>query len=130
MQTLLQGDRPFFVLRRQGAQPMLDIMAIAGELAQFESCDRARRILFDWSGVDCWPFKAPSAAAILAWHKTTPLIGRAAFVHHQKLYRHAALLAAVLRVRDAEAWSFRPSDYDRAIAWLAMPESNQRASPK
>ncbi len=130
METPLRGDRSFFVLRHRGAQPTLDIMAIAGELAHFETCDPARRILFDWSGVDCWPFKAPSAAAILTWYRTAPSIARAAFVHHQKLCRHAALVAALVRVRDAQARSFRPSDYDEAIAWLAMPESNQRSSPE
>jgi hypothetical protein len=130
MQTPLQGDRPFLVLHPRGAQTTLDIMAIAGELAHSERCDRARLVLFDWSGIDCWPFKAPSTAEILAWHKTTPLIARAAFVHHQRLYRHAALLAALLRVRDTEASSFRPCDYDKAIAWLAKPVNNQRSSPE
>ena len=53
-----------------------------------------------------------------AWSETTPLIARAAIVHGHKWSRHAALIAALLRMRNAEVRSFRPSDCERAIAWL------------
>ena len=118
MGTSQPGDRAFLVLPRQCAQPKLDIAAIARELAHSQSGDATLRILFEWSQVSSWPFEAPSAAAVQAWHETAPPISRAAFVHDQKWNRHAAILSALMRLGHAQVRSFRPSDYDRATAWL------------
>lgn len=123
MGTLHSLHGASFVLRRQDVQRKFDIAAIAGELAHYQTGDARLRILFDWSQVQCWPFEAPSAAALQAWSETTPLIARAAIVHGHKWSRHAALIAALLRMHNAEVRSFRPSDYDRATAWLASPKA-------
>jgi hypothetical protein len=127
MGTSQPGDRAFFVLRRQGAQPKLDIAAIARELAHSISGGTAVRLLFDWSQVSSWPFEAPSAAAVQAWNETAPPISRAAFVHDQKWNRHAAILSALMRVGHAQVRSFRPPDYDNAIAWLE--QGRQSSAP-
>jgi hypothetical protein len=118
MGTSQLRDSAFFVQRQQGAQQKYDINAIAGELAQCLAGDAGLRVLFDWSEVHDWPFEAPSAAAIAAWNEKAPLIARAAIVHDQTWKRHAAFLAALLWMRNAEVRSFRPSDYDKAIEWL------------
>ena len=112
------GVRMFFVVRRQGPQPKLDIMAIAHELADCQTGDPPLKVLLDWSAVDSWPFEAPSLSTIQAWKETIPLISRAAIVHDPKWSRHAALFAALLRVREAEVCSFLPSHYDGAVIWL------------
>jgi hypothetical protein len=112
------GDRAPLVLRRQGAQSKFDIVAIASELQRAEAAEAALRILFDWSQVTSWPFEAPPAAAIEAWNKTAPSISRAAVVHSQKWYRQAAVLSALMRLRNAQVKSFQPSDTDKALAWL------------
>jgi hypothetical protein len=118
METSPTENRGFFVLRRQGAQSKFDIAAFASDLANLQTGDAPLRILFDWLKVDSWPFEAPSAAAVQVWNKTAPAIKRAAFVHDHKWNRHAAMLAALMRVSNAEARSFRPPNADRAIAWL------------
>jgi hypothetical protein len=110
--------RKLFVMRRRGLQPRLDIMVVARELAHFRTSDAPIDVLFDWSKVDGWPFEGPSLATIRAWKETVPTISRAAIVHDPKWTRHAALLAALLRVRHATARSFLPSDFDEAIIWL------------
>jgi hypothetical protein len=120
------GDRKFFVLRSHGAQPKLDIIAIAGELWHIQKGDAALRVLFDWSKLKSWPFEAPSLATIQKWKETVPFISRAAIVHDQKWNRHAALLAALLRVGNAQVRSFRASDYNGAIVWLEQSRSNAR----
>ena len=107
-----------FIMRRRGPQPKLDIMAIARELAQFQAGDESLKVLFDWSELDSWPFSAPSLATVQSWKETVPSISRAAIVHDPKWTRHAALLAALLRVCGAAVRSFLPSDYDGAIIWL------------
>ena len=112
------GDRNFFVLRWRGAQPRLDIIAVASELAQFQTDDASLKVLFDWLELESWPFKAPTMAAIEKWKKTVPSISRAAIVHDMKWNRHAALLAALLRVRNAQVCSFRPPDFNRAVSWI------------
>ena len=108
----------FLALRRQGAQPKFDIVAIASELARLHTAAEALRVFFDWSQVTSWQYAAPSAAAIREWNKAAPVIARAAFVHEPKWNRHAAILAALLRVSDAEARSFRRVDTEKAIDWL------------
>jgi len=117
-----------FIMRRRGTQPKLDIMAIARELAQFQAGDASLKVLFDWSELGSWPFAAPSLATVQAWKETIPPISRAAIVHDPKWTRHAALLAALLRVRHAAVRSFLPSDYDDAIMWLEQ-ESVDEGQP-
>jgi hypothetical protein len=117
-----------FVVRRRGPQPKLDVMSIARELAQFQTADASLKVLFDWSELDSWPFEAPSLATVQAWKETIPPISRAAIVHDPKWTRHAALLAALLRVRHAAVRSFLPSDYDGAIIWLEQ-ESVDEGEP-
>ncbi len=106
------------VMRRRGPQPKLDIMAIARELAHLRTGDTPLMVLFDWSELDSWPFAAPSMTTVRSWKETVPSISSAAIVHDPKWTRHAALLAALLRVCHATVRSFVPSDYDRAIIWL------------
>jgi hypothetical protein len=113
-----QGDGQFFVLRRRGAQPKLDIIAIAGELRHIQKGDAALKVLFDWSKLESWSFQAPSLSTIQKWKESVPLVSRAAIVHDSKWNRHAALLAALLRECNAQVCSFSPSDYNGAIAWL------------
>jgi len=96
----------------------LDIIAIAEELRHLQKGDAALRVLFDWSELQSWQFVAPSLANIQKWKETVPLISRAAIVHDPKWNRHAALLAALLWVRNADVSSFCRSDFDRAIIWL------------
>jgi len=109
----------FTVLRRRGDQSKFDIAEIVGELAHHSGGDGPLFLLFEWSEVSSWPFQAPSASAIRDWKKRAPLISRAALVHNQKLTRHAAILAALMRVCDAEVRSFHPPAYDGAVEWLA-----------
>jgi SpoIIAA-like len=106
------------LMRWRGPQPKLDIMVIARELAFFRTHDAVLDVLFDWSKVDAWPFEGPPLATVRAWKETVPSISRAAIVHDPKWTRHAALLAALLRVRQAGVRSFLPSDFDNAIIWL------------
>ena len=105
-------------MRRRGPQPKLNIIAIARELAHFQTGYASLNVLFDWSELDSWPFAAPSLTTVQSWKETVPPISRAAIVHDPKWTRHAALLAALLRVRHAAVRSFLPSDYDGAIIWL------------
>jgi hypothetical protein len=116
-----------FVMRRRGPQPKLDIMVIARELAHFRTCDASLNVLFDWSELDSWPFEAPSLATVRAWKETVPSISRAAILHDSKWTRHAALLAALLRVCHAAVRSFLPSDYDDAIIWLEQEPIDEGA---
>ncbi len=117
-----------FIMPRRGPQPKLDIMAIARELAQFQAGDGSLKVLFDWSELNSWPFAAPSLATVQTWKETIPSISRAAIVHDAKWTRHAALLAALLRVCHATVRSFLPSDYDGAIIWLEQ-ESIDEGEP-
>jgi hypothetical protein len=112
---------------RRGPQPKLDIMAIARELAQFQAGEASLKVLFDWSELESWPFAAPSLATVQAWKEIVPSISRAAIVHDPKWTRHAALLAALLRVCGAAVRSFLPSDYDGAIIWLEQHRVDERA---
>jgi hypothetical protein len=116
------------VMRRRGPQPKLNIVVIARELARFRTDDAPFDIVFDWSKVDAWPFEGPSLATVRAWKETVPSISRAAIVHDPKWTRHAALLAALLRVRHAVVRSFLPSDFDDAIIWLEQ-ESVDEGEP-
>src|SRR5947209_5762987 len=106
------GD--FHRLRRQGAQPVFDIVAIAATLANLHS-GNGLRVLFDWSDVESWPFRAPPPAAIRAWNSRAPVVSRAAIIHNQKWDRHAALLSALIRVRNGQARSFHVPDHGAAI---------------
>jgi hypothetical protein len=118
METLPPGGSVYFALRLQDDQPKFNIVAVASELGHFQTRDAALRVLFDWSQVQNWPFEAPTAASIRAWNNTAPLIARAAFVHCPKWNRHVAILAALMRVGNAQVRSFHPPDYDKAIIWL------------
>ena len=114
-------------MRRHGMQPKLDIMAIARELAQFQAGDASLKVLLDWSELDSWPFAAPSLATVQSWKETVPSISRAAIVHDPRWTRHAALLAALLRVCHAAVRSFLPSDYHGAIIWLDQQRVDEGA---
>ena len=72
------------VMRMCGPQPKLDIMAIARDLANFQTSDASLKVLFDWSELDAWPFAAPSLATVQSWKETVPSISRAAIVHDPK----------------------------------------------
>lgn len=108
----------FFFVRLRGPQPKLDIIAIARELAHLQTGDASLRVLFDWSELDSWQFEAPSPATIQVWKEAVPSVSRAAIVHDPKWNRHAALLAALLRVCNAEVRSFLPSHRDVAVNWI------------
>jgi stage II sporulation SpoAA-like protein len=114
------GNRAFRVLRRHGAQPPFDIAAIATELAQCQGDDAALCALFDWSQVSSWPFQAPSAAAVRAWNSTVPPVLRAAIIHDQRWDKHAAVLSALMRIRDGQVRSFHSLDHEKAVAWLNL----------
>jgi hypothetical protein len=118
IETSRQGDSALFVLSRQGPQSKLDIVSIAAELTRLQCGGAGIRILFEWSQISAWPFEAPSAAAIQTWKASAPSIVRAAIVHDQKWTRHAALLAALLRVNNTQVRSFHPRDHAAAVAWL------------
>jgi hypothetical protein len=117
-QTSQARIRMFFVMRRRGPLPKLEVTEIARELTRFQTGDAPLKILLDWSELEAWPFEAPTLAATRAWKETVPPISRAAIVHDPKWSRHAALLAALLRACNAEVCSFLPSRYDDAIIWL------------
>ena len=108
------------MLRRHGAQPPFDIAAIATELAQGQGDDAPLCALLDWSQVSSWPFQAPSSAAIRAWNLTVPPVLRAAIIHDQKWDKHAAVLSALMRVRDGQVRSFHSIDHEKAVAWLNL----------
>src|SRR5271157_2317630 len=117
-------------MRQRGPQPKLDIIAIARDLTHFQTGDASLKVLLDWSELDSWPFEAPSSATIQAWKETIPSVSRAAIVHDPKWNRHAALLAALLRICDAEVQSFLPSDRDGAIMWIEQkPADGGEADP-
>jgi hypothetical protein len=115
----IRGNRELTVLPRQGDQSKFDISEIASELAHLHGGEELLSVLFQWSQVTSWPFEAPSASAIRNWKRIAPPISRAALVHNQKLTRHAAVLAALMRVRDAEVRSFHPLAQEDATEWLA-----------
>ena len=106
------------VLRWQGAQSKFDVAAIAKEWAAYGGGGVALVLLVDWSQISEWPFGTPSAADIRAWDSLAPPTSRAAFVHDQRWNRHAAVLSALLRRGNAQVRSFRPPDYEKALAWL------------
>ena len=119
-----------FVMHRRGPQPKLDIIAIARDLADLQTGDESLKVLFDWSELDSWPFEAPSPATVQAWKETIPSVSRAAIVHDPKWNRHAALLAALLRVCNAEVRSFLPSHRHEAIIWIERkPADEGEADP-
>jgi hypothetical protein len=118
MGTSQTRDRAFAALVKSGAQRSFDIECLATELARLPTCGAPLRVLFDWSTVESWPYRAPSAAAIAGWNRTAPSIARAALVHAHKWDRQAALVSALLRVTNAEARCFRPIMHDQAVAWL------------
>src|ERR1700683_5633758 len=115
--TSPSARRMLLLMRRGGSQPKLDIMVIARELARFRTDDAPVDSICDWWKVDACPCERPSLATVRAWKETVPPISRAAIVHDPKWTRHAALLAALLRVRHAVGRSFLPSDFGDAISW-------------
>jgi hypothetical protein len=119
IESLQRENRAFTILRRQGDQSKFDIAAFASELPRSQEGDEPLSLLFEWSQVSSWPFEAPSAVAIRDWKKSAPRISRAAVVHDHRLNRHAAILAALMRVDGSEVKSFHPPAYDSAVAWLA-----------
>jgi hypothetical protein len=121
MGTSRTGDCAFAALVKIGEQPSFDIECLATELARLPTYGAPLRVLFDWSMVESWPVRAPSAAAIAGWNRAAPSITRSAFVHAHKWDRQAALLAALLRVANVEVLSFHPTRRDQAIAWLQGP---------
>jgi hypothetical protein len=62
-------------------------------------------------------------AAIQAWYKTAPAISRVAFVHDRRWNMHVAILSALIRVSKGQVRSFRPADYDLAVAWLQQEDA-------
>jgi SpoIIAA-like len=120
--TRNEPDRASFILLRAGVQPKLDIVAIAAELADTIGSSTPR-VLFEWSQISSWPFRSPTMAAIQAWYKTAPAISRVAFVHDRRWNMHVAILSALIRVSKGQVRSFRPADYDLAVAWLQQEDA-------
>jgi SpoIIAA-like len=125
----LVRDRFFLTRRQVGDEARFDVAAMARELTPaLQECaspsNDPPRVLFDWSGVTSWPYKASSQKDIEFWQKTVPQIFRAAFVHARRWDSQAALLAALLRAANAEVRSFSPAHLDDAISWLVSdPEA-------
>jgi hypothetical protein len=119
-----QTDRASFVLRRAGVQREFDIVAIAAELA--DSIGNSPRVLFECSQISSWPFRSSTMADIQAWYNTAPAISRVAFVHDRRWNMHVAILAALFRLSKGQVKSFRPADYDSAIAWLQEGHASAR----
>jgi hypothetical protein len=119
IEAIQRDGRELTVLRRHGDQSNFDITEIAHELTLRQFGDEFIVVLFDWSRVGSWPFSAPSADATREWKNIAPPISRAALVHCPRLTRHAAILAALMRLRGVAVRSFRPPEYDRAVEWLA-----------
>jgi hypothetical protein len=114
---------PNVVVRRHaGDQAIFDIALMAQELAlalkESESDNQPVRVLFDWSELTSWPYRPSPQKSIQFWKGTVPKIARAAFVHSRRWDPQAALLAALLRIADAEVRSFSPRQFDDAIKWL------------
>jgi hypothetical protein len=118
METRHSVGRAFFVLRPQGNQAKYDIVAMANELAHVQRGGAALRLLFDWTQVHTWPFATPTDVAVQTWKQTAPLIARAAIVHHPKWNRHAAFLAALMRVGNAQVRCLLSPNYEKAAEWL------------
>lgn len=111
-------DRKCIVLRRQGVQSAFDVAALGEEMTRLSQDEAAQRFLLDWSSIECWPFEAPSAAALKRWNNFAPRFRRVAIVHAPKWNQHAALLSALLRVANTEVRSFHPRDHRDATVWL------------
>jgi len=128
----LSGDRAFLTRRQAGDQAPFDVAAIALELTlalQELALPNSEppRVLFDWSAVTSWPYKATSQEGIQFWQKNVPQIFRAAFVHARRWDSQAALLAALLRSTNAEVRSFSSARLDDAISWLVSdPEALEK----
>ena len=118
MLTPPEGGHEFLVLGLRGAQPQFDIAAFASELARFSADRVGVRMMLDWSSIERWAFKPPSAAAIHDWDCATPRLQRAAIVHSHKWHRQAAVLSALMRVSHVEVRSFHPIQRELAVAWL------------
>ena len=106
------------VLERRGAQPQFDVAEFASELAQPHLGEAAFLVMLDWSSVDSWAFKAPSAASIRNWRQSPPRLRRVAILHGQRWHQPAAVLSALLRIANIEVRSFHPLDRNQALAWL------------
>ena len=133
------GDRVFLTRRQAGDLARFDVAAIARELtlslqARAPPSNEPPRVLFDWSGVTSWPYKASSQKDIEFWKETVPQISRVAFVHTRRWDSQAALLAALLRSANAEVRSFSPVKLNDAIGWLvsdheAFAKEDEAAAP-
>jgi SpoIIAA-like len=117
------SDRVFLTRGQTGDQARFDVAAMARDLmlalqARAPASNEPPRVLFDWSGVTSWPYKASSQIDIDFWKETVPPISRAAFVHTRRWDSQAALIAALLRSANVEVRSFSPVQLDDAIHWL------------
>jgi hypothetical protein len=106
------------MLRRSGVQSEFDVRSIASELAGFQRGSAGRYVVYDWSSIERWAYRAPSATEIAGWRCAAPAIKRLAIIHPPKWNQHAALLSALLRLGGAEVRSFHPAEREKALAWL------------
>jgi len=112
------GDHAPTVLRKSGAQPEFDVRLIAAELTKLQRGNAGQYVVCDWSAVERWVFRAPSAEEIADWNGAAPAIKRLALIHSSKWNQHAALLSALLRIGGSEVRSFHPAEREKAHAWL------------
>jgi SpoIIAA-like len=131
-------DRGFITRSQAGDQARFDVAAMARELtlaiqAHAAPGGEAPRVLFDWSGLTSWAYTASSQKDIAFWKATVPQIARAAVVHIRRWDNQAALLAALLRLANAEVRSFSPVQRDDAITWLTydfVAKDDEAITPK
>ena len=120
------NESAFVTLSFTGVQAKLDVAAIASDFSRSLGAGaKARKpacILIDWSSVSAWPYEASSQTKLQAWRETAPQIKRAAFIHDRRWDRHAAILAVLLRLANAEVLSFHPNHREDAIRWLTRRE--------
>jgi len=104
--TVLQASQTLcFCLR--GVQSAAEFGALSSVLPSTSS-QRRWRILFDWTELLGWDDRRALNLSCQFWHS-------AADRNHQ-----AALLAAVLRVRDVQVRSWSPRYRVQALTWLSQ----------
>lgn len=81
------------------------------------------RVFFDWSDVQQWPCEPLSPGVHALCMRAASCVERSAIVHSHRLYRQAAWLAAMLRLKRATVRSWRAADVDAAVIWVCEPRS-------
>ena len=117
MTALQESQTLCFCLR--GVQSAAEFGALSSVLPSTSS-QRRWRILFDWTELLGWDDRRALNLSCQFWHSAADRIVRVSIVHQHRWNHQAALLAAVLRVRDVQVRSWSPRYRVQALTWLSQ----------